>query len=177
MQQEKAAQVAEADAKHLQHTSFGYAINLVMDYGNGRQVTISGTLPLGAPLSQFNAELDKLRLATNRQQAFVILRDRQTKKKAEEKMVAALELMLEEYDRQIEKEMERIRSAPESLHKGTQQLRTQVTAQIENLRSQANNFKMQKQQELEQHRAEIGICEVIASSVQKEIDEINNDEG
>ena len=38
--------------KAIQGTSIGYAINLMMDYGSGRQITISGTLPLGAALEE-----------------------------------------------------------------------------------------------------------------------------
>lgn len=158
-------------------TSIGYAINAVMDYGNGRQMTISGTLPLEASLSQFNSELDKLRKAMNRQQAFVILRDRTAKLAAEKKMVLALETILEQYDKEIEKEMQRVKDAPESLHQGTGKLRTQVAAQLEALRSQASNYRLTKTQEVQQHKAEVEICEVIIASVQKEIAEIEKDEG
>ena len=174
METEKARHIAEADGKHLQAQPFGYAINFVMDYGNGRQMTISGTLPLGAPLSEFNRELDKLREATNRQQAYVILRDRETKLKAERKMVLILETSLAEYEKELEKEMERLKTDPASQHKGTPgTLRTQVSAQVENMRSQALNFRMQKSQEIKQHQAEVEICEVIIASVKAEIEAID----
>ena len=153
-------------------TSIGYAINLVMDYGNGRQVTISGTLPLGASLSEFNNELDKLRKATNRQQAFVIMRDCEAKGRAERKMCMALEKMLADYEAGIEAEMKRLREDSTSSHgKVPGQIRSQVGAQLENMRTQAMNFKLQKQQEIDQHKANAEIHEVTVASLQKEIEE------
>lgn len=178
MNKDNLHKVAEGDSDHLKEKPFGYAINLVMDYGSGRQVTISGTLPLGAGLSDFNRELDKLRKATNRQQAYVILRDCQAKEKAERKMVLALDKMLGDYAKGMEDEMERISKDPASQHTGTPgKLRTQVSAQLENMRSQAINFKLQKQQEIDQHKANAEIHEVTAASLQKEIEELDKDEG
>ncbi len=69
----------------------GYAIAYIMDYGNGRQVQINSNLPVGATKAEFDEELDKLRTATDRQKAFVTLRDTEMKLVAEEKLVKSLE--------------------------------------------------------------------------------------
>jgi hypothetical protein len=177
MKQDIAKDVADADGRAIKGTGIGYAVNLVMDYGNGRQVTISGTLPLGAQLTDFNRELDKLRKATNRQQAYVILRDCEAKHRAASKMAAALEKMLADYQAEMEKEMNRLREAPESQHGSTSgKIRSQVSAQIENMRSQAVNFKVQKQQEIDQHRTNAEINEVTIASLKKEIEELDKEE-
>lgn len=47
----------------------GYVINGAANIGNDVQFSITGNLPKGATLEMFNAELDKLRAAFNRQQA------------------------------------------------------------------------------------------------------------
>lgn len=156
----------------IRGTSIGYAINLIMDYGSGRQVTVAGCMPPETTLADFNRELDKLRLATNRQQAFVILRDRTAKLAAERKMVMAIEAMIAEYDKSIEEEMARLNDSP--VH-STGQMRTQIKAQIENMRTQAVNFRMNKQQEIQQHIAEAEICETIIGSVKKEIADIDGE--
>lgn len=151
-------------------TSIGYSINLLMDYGGGRQVSITGTLPLEATQGQFNHELDKLRKATNRQQAFIWLREREAKLAASKKMVVAIETMIAEYEKTLEKEMRRLESEP--LHSSGKQ-RTQISAQIENMRSQAVNFRLDREKEIQQHKAEADISEVIIAGVKKEIAEID----
>lgn len=174
MNKDNLQKVAETDAGHLKEKPFGYAINLIMDYGNGRQVTISGTLPLGASVGEFNRELDKLRTATNRQQAYVILRDCEAKFRAETKMAAALEHMLATYITSMEEEMAHLRSDPASQHGAVVgKIRSQVSSQIENTRTQVLNYKLQKQQEIDQHKANAEIHEVTIASLKKEIEEID----
>ena len=143
--------------------SIGYSVSLVMDYGNGRQVHITGTLPLAATKEEFDAELDKLRLATNRQQAFVMLRERQAKLAAELKMVAALKHMIDEYNKGVNEEMVKLSGSTEKNH-------TRVKAQMESLRQQALNYEQMKKEELMRHQAEVDVCEVIIAGVLKEIE-------
>lgn len=176
MNKDNLQHVTEADAAHLKEKPFGYAINLVMDYGNGRQVTISGTLPLGAPLGDFHRELDKLRKATNRQQAFVILRDCEAKLRGETKMAAALEHMLASFNKSMDEEIERIASSADSQSGASGKLRTQVSAQIENMRTQAHNQRQQQQQQITQHKTNAEIQEVTIASLKKEIEEIDKEE-
>lgn len=163
MDEKKLEAIAKADASSVKGTSIGYAVNLVMDYGNGRQVTISGTLPLGATQTEFDTELDKLRLATNRQQAFIILRDRTARLAAENKMVQALEHMIETYVASSEDEITRLSSAPNANH-------TTVKGQIEGVRQQVANYKQMKKEELQRHQSEVEICEVIIAGATKEIE-------
>lgn len=143
--------------------SIGYAVELLMDYGNGRQVRISGTLPLDATQKEFDAELDKLRLATNRQQSFVILRDREARLASERKMVAAIQHMIDTYQTGVDEEMAKIAASPIKNH-------TTVKQQAESLRQQALNYAQMKTEELMRHQAEVEVCEVIIAGVKKEIE-------
>ena len=154
----------------IRGTAIGYAVNLTMDYGSGRQVHIAGTLPPEADLKQFNDLLDTLRKTTNRQQNFIWLREREAKLAASKKMVATLEAMISEYEKTLEKEMQRLEKEP--LHSSGKQ-RTQISAQIENMRSQAVNFRLDREKEISQHKAEADISEVIIAGVKKEIAEID----
>lgn len=144
-------------------TSIGYAVTFIMDYGNGRQLQIAGTLPLNATKAEFDAELDKLRMATNRQQAFIMLRDNESKLNAEFKMIAALEHMQVQYEKEAEAEMKRLADGPNANHNATK-------SQITNMRSQVSNYKQLKTEELERHRANASICEVTIASIKKEIE-------
>lgn len=177
--------VATADSKSVQGTSIGYAVNLVMDYGNGRQVTISGTLPLHATNDDFNAELDKLRVATNRQQSFIIVRDREARMAAEKKMVATLEHMLKSYDEssaealkayqeELDAELEAFSSTNEKgLTIKNQQLASMKAQGAENIRKFKENMRATrsaKEEELQRHKAEVEICEVIIAGAKKEIE-------
>ncbi len=144
-------------------TAIGYAINLQMDYGNGRQATISGTLPLGATLEEMNAELDKLRKATNRQCAYINLRDVENTIIMAEKAVAGLELALKTYDETMEKEMESLASGPKAQH-------SQTKAQLENMRSQATNHKLVKQDEIQRNKTDIEKGKAMLARLKEEIE-------
>lgn len=175
MKEENLQKVADADAAHLKEQPFGYAINLVMDYGSGRQVTISGTLPLNATLKDFNHKLDMLRVATNRQQAFVLRRDCEAKMKAEAKLAVALEKLLADYEKSMADEIKRITDDPTSQSGNSGKIRSQISAQLENMRTQAFNFKTQKQQEIDQHKTNASIHEVTIASIDKEIEALDNE--
>lgn len=155
--------VAKDDTKKIAGTSIGYAVTLLMDYGNGRQVTIAGTLPLDATKEQFDRELDKLRESTNRQQSYVILRDREARFAAEKKMVASLEHMIQSYTKDAEFEIEK-------LSKGETAKLTLTKQQIANMRQQVLNYAQTKKEELMRHQAEVDICEVIIAGCKKEIE-------
>lgn len=155
--------VAKDDAKLIAKTFIGYAVTLLMDYGNGRQVTIAGTLPLDATKEQFDAELDKLRLSTNRQQAFVILRDREARLAAEEKMVLSLKHMMESYTKDADVEIEK-------LSKGDTGKMTITKQEIRNMRQQVLNYTQAKKEELSRHETEVDICKVIIAGCKKEIE-------
>ncbi len=131
----------------IRGTSIGYAINLIMDYGSGRQVTISGTLPLGASLEEMNKELDKLRLATNRQSSLVSLRDVLNTVAMAKKTKASFKLMIEAYNAEIEKEMDGL--------KRDVNLTSMKKQQIENLRAQALNNRITKGEEIMRAQADI----------------------
>ena len=161
-----AQSIAKQDGAKIQGTSIGYSISLLMDYGNGRQVTLSGTLPLGATKEDFDKELDKLRLATNRQQAFVIIRDREARQAVAEKMLAATDAMIAEYIKESDKEIERMGNNPAT--KG----HTLIKQQVENMRSQVTNFKQQNNQERQQYLGEIESCKVIIANARKEVEEV-----
>ena len=145
-------------------TAIGYAVNLVMDYGNGRQATISGTLPLGATLGAMNEELDKLRLATNRQSAFVMLRDVENTVMLAKKTSASLELMVEEYAKELEVEIERLGTGERSKH-------TLVKTQIDNMRSQAAGYRATKREEIMRAQADLETGEMLIAKLKKEIGE------
>ena len=155
--------IAKQDADKIQGTSIGYSLSYIMDYGNGRQVTIAGCLPIGAEQSLFDSELDKLRLATNRQQAFVILRDRESRLAAEKKMCAAIEHMIKTYTTDADAEMAKLSSGETGKHTLTKQ-------QVTNMRMQVNNYTQTKKEELQRHQAEVEICEVIIAGCKKEIE-------
>jgi hypothetical protein len=147
--------------ENLQGTSIGYAINLIMDYGNGRQVTISGTLPLGADLATMNAELDKLRLATNRQAALVQIKDVEATVLMAKKTVVATEAMIKAYESEMEKELARVSDSPTAKH-------TITKAQVENMRSQAVNYKLSKNEELMRAQADVEKGEVLIARLKAE---------
>lgn len=157
-------EAAGSSKEGVRGTSIGYAINLMMDYGSGRQVTISGTLPLHATLKEMNAELDKLRLATNRQSAMVVLRDVENTVSMARRTVKSLELMVSEYDKEIEKELARISGGERANH-------TTTKSQLENVRSQAMNYRMTKKEEIMRSQADIEKGEVLIVTLKKEIDE------
>jgi hypothetical protein len=144
-------------------TSIGYAINLVMDYGSGRQVTISGTLPLGATLEEMNAELDKLRLATNRQSSLVVQRDIENTVAMSKKTVVALEEMILVYDKEMEGEMKKITDS----NAGN---KTLINRQVEGMRAQAANYKATKREEIAREQLNIDKGELVLTRIQKEIE-------
>lgn len=148
----------------LRASSIGYAINLLMDYGSGRQVTISGTLPLGATLEEMNAELDKLRKATNRQSALVIVRDVENTVLMAKKTVAALKLMVEVYTKELEAEMERLKGGESKGHNIVKQ-------QIENMRAQGTNYRQTKTEEIMREEANIEKGELMLARLKQEISE------
>ena len=47
----------------------GYNFAMSYDLGSGRQIQLTGVLPVGVKLEAINAEFDKLRVALDRQQA------------------------------------------------------------------------------------------------------------
>lgn len=145
-------------------TSIGYAINLLMDYGNGRQVTIAGTLPLSASLEDINKELDKLRIATNRQAAFVNMRDVENTVIIAQKAIDGLELALKVYDETMEKEMASLAIGPKAAH-------SQTKTQIENMRSQATNHRLTKQDEILRNKADVEKGKAMLERLKKETEE------
>lgn len=164
MNQESLAKVASHDGETLKASqSIGYAINLMMDYGSGRQVTISGTLPLGASLDEMNAELDKLRLATNRQANLVVRPNVENTVAMARKTKAAMEVMLSEYEREIEVEISRVGEGPKGTH-------TITKSQIENLRSQALNFRLTKKNEIAQAQNDVDKGVEYLARIEKELE-------
>ena len=166
METSNAKKVADSDTKAIEGTSIGYAINMVMDYGNGRQVTLSGALPLGATLKDFNVELDKLRHATNRQQAYITIRNRQAQLAAGQKMLAMHQFMLDEHERQGDEELKKFEEHPQKGH-------TQVKQTVLNMQQQFSNFKSNKLIEINQQKGENEVNEVIIASATKEIEELD----
>jgi hypothetical protein len=165
MNNEKAQENAAAEATALvKAPSIGYAINLVMDYGSGRQVTISGTLPLGATLKDMNEELDKLRLATNRQSSLVILRDIENTVALSKKTIAAIELMISTYEAEMEKEMATLKEGPKSGH-------SMVQTQITNMRAQATNYRVTKNEELQRAKLDMEKGELVIARIKKELED------
>ena len=166
METSNAKKVADSDTKAIQGTSIGHAINMVMDFGNGRQITISGTLPLGATLKDFNNTLDMLRQATNRQQAYVTMRNREAQLAAGIKMLAMHEFMLEEHERQSNAQIKEFDNHPQ---KGN----TVNKQHIQNLQQQFSHFKSNKLVEINQQKSENEVNEVIIASAKKEIEELD----
>jgi hypothetical protein len=156
---------ASAEAASLREkTSIGYAINLVMDYGSGRQMTISGTLPLGATKKDFDIELDKLRLATNRQSSLVIQRDIEQTVMMAKKTKASLELMVTEYAKGIEEEIANLSSGPKATH-------TLVKTQMDNMKAEAANYARNKREEIMRTQADMEKGELLLARIKKELDE------
>lgn len=152
-----------AKADDVRGTSIGYAINLTMDYGNGRQVVVSGTLPLNATVEEFNAEMDKIRTVTNRQQAFLFIRDAEGRKVGAEKSVLAIELMMEAYEKEMDEQIGAIEKGPAANH-------TRVKAQVEGMRAQAMAWKQSKREELSREESAVATCISVIAHYQKEID-------
>lgn len=153
-----------AKTDDVRGTSIGYAINLLMDYGNGRQVTIAGTLPLGSTLEAMNEELDKLRLATNRQSALVAIRDVEMTVAMSKKTVAALELMVKEYEKSMDEELKSLSDGPRAAH-------TAVKSQMTNMQSQLTNYKRVKQEEILRAQADAEKGELAIERLKQEIGE------
>ncbi len=163
MNKDNLEKVASHDGEALRDKpSIGYAINLIMDYGSGRQVTISGTLPLGATLQEMNAELDKLRLATNRQSSLVNKRDIENTIAVAEKTIAGLELMITEFTKGVEEELKTMREGETSKHTVTKNL-------IQSMRQQVEVNKRNKQQEILQARNDIEKGRTVLARIDKEI--------
>lgn len=163
MNKEALQENAEREAHALQdRPSIGYAINLVMDYGSGRQVTISGTLPLGASLAEMNLELDKLRLATNRQSSLVMKRDVENTIEVAGKTIAGLEFMVAEFVKDVEAELKMLQEGETAKHTGTK-------SQIAAMRSQIEIYKRNKRQEILQAEADIEKGKVVLARIDKEI--------
>ncbi len=150
-----------------------YAIQMIVDYGAGKQLQIVGNLPNNASLQDFNNELDKLRKATHRQQQFVWLKEREEKLLSSKKMLQITETLIDEFDKGVEKEMEALNKAPAH---STGKERTQISAAKENLRQQANNFRQQKEVEIAKIKGEIGLHELMVGNAKKEIAEIDGAE-
>ncbi len=163
MNKDNLEKVASHDGEALRtKPTIGYAINLIMDYGSGRQVTISGTLPLGATLAEMNLELDKLRLATNRQSSLVNKRDIENTIAVAEKTIAGLELMITEFTKGVEAELK-------SLQEGETAKHTATKSQIQGMRSQVEVYKRNKQQEILQAESDIAKGKVVLARIDKEI--------
>ena len=163
MNKDNLEKVASHDGKSLEgFKSIGGAINLIMDYGSGRQVTISTTYPLGATLEEMNAELDKLRLATNRQSSLVNRRDIENTIAVAEKTIAGLELMITEFTKGVEAELKTLQEGETSKHTATK-------SQIAAMRSQVEIYKRNKQQEILQAQADIEKGRVVLARIDKEI--------
>lgn len=157
--------VAAADAKAISAvSSIGYAVSMIMDYGNGRQLTIAGTMPLNATLQDFNGELDKLRLATDRQKNLVIRGEVENTLMMARKNVNALKLGIETYNSTVEKEIERLSTGEDAKH-------TRIKAQVENTRAQAVNYKLTKEQELLQAESDVAKAEAVLAKIDKDLQE------
>lgn len=144
--------------------SIGYSVNLIMDFGSGRQVNITGTLPLGAGLEEFNDELDKLRIATNRQSALVAKRDIENTVEMGKKTVASLRLMLDEIEKGFEDEIKILSQSETKNHTLTKQ-------QIQNIRGSAANAKRMKREEIMRAEADVEKGEAFLAKIKKEIGE------
>ncbi len=153
-----------ARGSDLRDTSIGYAINLMMDYGNGRQVTISGTLPLNCTLTDMNIELDKLRMATNRQSALVAIRDVEMTVEMGRKTSAALKHMVTEYEKSMDDEFVEIDKSPNAKHNAVKQQR-------ENMAAQLANYKRVKMEEIMRSEADVEKGELMIARLKKEIGE------
>jgi len=105
------------------------------------------------------------------------MRDSEAKYKAEVKMSLALEKMLADYKTGMEAEMQRLSEDSASLSGNSGKIRTQVAAQIENMRTQAHNHSTQQQQLIDQHKTNASIHEVTIASLKKEIEELEKVEG
>ena len=163
MNKEALKENAEREAHALQdRPSIGYAINFVMDYGSGRQVTISGTLPLGVSLEEMNAELDKLRLATNRQSSLVMKRDVENTIEVASKTIAGLELMITEFVKGVEAELKTLQEGETSKHTATKQ-------QIQGMRSQVEVYKRNKREEIMRAESDIEKGKVVLARIDREI--------
>lgn len=149
-----------------------YAIQVIIDYGAGKQVQIVGNLPKSALLKDFNNELDKLRKAVDRQQQHVWLKEREEKLMAAQKMLQITEALIIEYDKGVEKQMAELKAQP--LH-SSGKVRTQIDATMTGLRNEANNFRHQKEMDIAKYKGEIGLHEMMIARAKKEIAEIDGE--
>lgn len=140
-----------------------YAITFTQDFGGGRQLQVALGLKPGATQEAFDSELDKVRKAISRQQAFGILRDTEAKLGAERKMLAAIESMIEESDKTAEKTLRDLDAAPKNMQ-------TVVKQQNLNKLEQARSFRQSKVIEKQQHETNIAIAESIIEGAKKEIE-------
>lgn len=151
----------------------GYVVNFIIDYGNGRQVQITGNLPLNAALGEFNTELDKLRLATNRQMAFVSLRNQQAILARSRKQAVIIEAGLVTYQKAMDEELARVEADPKSRHHGTGKMLTAVEGHLTSLRNAVSQRRATDEAALLQVKGEIEIAEVLIGSYEAEIAEID----
>jgi hypothetical protein len=168
MNEEAMKQVATRDGQSIKGTSIGVAINFIMDYGNGRQLTISSTLPLDARLPEYNAELDKLRKTTNRQQAYITVRNRQAQLLANKKMLQVEERALAEFTKEADTAIAELASGPKADHTVNKNNR-------ETVRQQFIIAQQEKRKRIVDLKGEIEVCEVIIAGAEKEIEEIDKE--
>lgn len=140
----------------------GYVIGFVMDYGNGRQVQITGNLPLEASKEEFDKELDKIRLVTDRQRAYVMRRDQEIKLASEKKMLEMLELEAKAAEETANNELEALEKSPKNLP-------TIERNQKNTIINQAKSVMAQREAEAQKCRVNIGICEAIIEGTKKDI--------
>lgn len=141
----------------------GYAFTLIQDFGSGRQLQISFGLKPGAPKEAIDTELDKLRLAVDRQRAYGVIRDTETKLGAERKMLEAIEGMIadsEASSNQVLADMKDNKNSP-----------TVEKQQRLNMVAQAQAFRQSKALEKREHQTNIAIGESVLAGAKKEIGE------
>lgn len=155
MEKSETAVVAAGD-------KLGYAFTLIQDFGGGRQLQIAFGLNVGAPAEAIDRELDKLRVAIDRQRAFGVIRDTEAKLGAERKMLTAIEDMIIESEKSSNATLEKLRDGP----KNTPTVEKQ---QHLNMVAQAQAFRQSKTIEKQQHQTNIAIGESVLEGAKKEI--------
>lgn len=162
----------------------GYAVTYIEDFGAGRQVQVAFGLHVGAPKEVLDAEMDKLRLVMNRQKAFGVLRDVGTKLASEEKVCAAIQELIDNFDddvsaqeriadeaiTEMKSEMEKLpKTTPTLMRQQHNNLLTQAQHDKARIREKALEKLQGKKEELAQRQTNIMIFKDAISEAKKEI--------
>lgn len=144
----------------LRATSIGYAINYTLKVSDKKNLSVSGTLPLGATLEEFNAELDKIRATTDRMDALTDRQNLITNLAVARKTRASLEHMVEAIDKEFEDEIKGLQLGETKNHTATKNL-------INSMRGQASQQKMEKKSEILKLDHNIEVNELYLEKVEK----------